>query len=335
MMKSKHIALVLGAIAVTACTAQSESTGTSSSSIIGGAHDSGDPAVVLVNADSGDGSGWWCTGTVIAKRVVLTAAHCVEDATSATRFQILFGSDPIEGQPTAAVDVVAFHHDPQYMATNNIAAGHDAAVLILANDAPATPLAINTSPLDQSMVGSSVYVVGYGNNDGQSGTGAGTKRSLQTKLSGLEQGVVDIGGTGQTTCQGDSGGPTFMDVNGKNVIIGITSYGDFGCTSYGSSTRVDLSASFIQPFIDANGGSGGSSGGSSGSSGGTSDAGGGNDSSTDAGKTDAGTDSGGGTVNPACVYKCSDYGYSLGQCYQGWYCIPDGEDEGCLGQTDC
>jgi V8-like Glu-specific endopeptidase len=336
-MKSKLVAFAVAAFAVTACGSAQESTGSSAQSIIGGAHDAADPAVVLVNADAGDGTGWWCTGSVIAKRVVLTAAHCVEDATSSTRFQILFGSDPIEGQPSAVVDVTSFHHDPLYLATNNIAAGHDAAVLILASDAPATPLPINTTALTQSMVGSAVYVVGYGNDDGQNGTGAGTKRSAHTKLAGLEQGVVDVGGPGETTCQGDSGGPTFMNVNGNNVIIGITSYGDFGCTSYGSSTRVDLSASFIQPYIDANGGGAtGSADAGGGGGGGTTDAGGGKDSGSDAGTKDSGSGGGnGGTVNPACVYKCSDYGYAPGQCYEGWYCIPDGEDEGCLGQTDC
>jgi hypothetical protein len=66
--------------------------------------------------------------------------------------------------------------------------------------------------------------------------------------------VADNGHTGQTTCQGDSGGPSFMKIGGADVIIGITSYGSFGCVDYGSVTRVDLSASWIDPYIAANGG---------------------------------------------------------------------------------
>ncbi|MBX3187264.1 MAG: hypothetical protein KF819_09620 [Labilithrix sp.] len=49
----------------------------------------------------------------------------------------------------------------------------------------------------------------------------------------------------------------------------------------------------------------------------------------------AGGDTGGGGVNPACLYKCVDYNYSPGQCYMDWYCIPTGEYAGCLGQTTC
>ena len=42
---------------------------------------------------------------------------------------------------------------------------------------------------------------------------------------------------------------------------------------------------------------------------------------------------GGGGAN--CLYRCVDYNYAPGQCYQGWYCIPDGQYAGCLGQTTC
>lgn len=39
-------------------------------------------------------------------------------------------------------------------------------------------------------------------------------------------------------CSGDSGGPAFVTRNGKEYVLGITSYGDEECTAYGVSTSV-------------------------------------------------------------------------------------------------
>jgi len=45
--------------------------------------------------------------------------------------------------------------------------------------------------------------------------------------------------------------------------------------------------------------------------------------------------SGGGGGAGTCVYSCDDYNYAPGECYQGWYCIPNGAYAGCLGKTAC
>lgn len=51
--------------------------------------------------------------------------------------------------------------------------------------------------------------------------------------------------------------------------------------------------------------------------------------------SDAGAAAAADAGNPACVYPCDDYGYGPGQCFEDWYCIPDGPYAGCLGQTAC
>ncbi len=297
-----HLATIaLTTIGLAACSpmsptdvAATETAEPAADPIIGGSVDKGDPGVVLMKAESGN-SGWWCTGTVIAKRLVLTAAHCVEEADAGTKMRVMFGSSESSGKASDYIAVTEWHHDPQYMATNNIAAGHDAAVLILAQDAPTAPLPINHTALTSAMVGSPVHVVGFGNDDGQTGTGAGTKREIFTKLASLEQGVANVGRPGQTTCQGDSGGPSFMKIGGQDVIVGITSYGEQGCVNYGSVTRVDLAASWIDPYITASGGGGG-----------------------------------GGTCTPVCAGRvCGDDGCagSCGACGSGSSCTSAGQCE--------
>ena len=49
------------------------------------------------------------------------------------------------------------------------------------------------------------------------------------------------------------------------------------------------------------------------------------------GSSSGGTGGGG----AACVYRCVDYGYAPGQCFEDWYCIADGTYAGCLGETAC
>src|SRR5262249_41506588 len=117
-----------------------------------------------------------------------------------------------------------------------------------------------------------------------------------TTLASLEQGVANVGRSGQTTCQGDSGGPSFMNIGGADVIVGITSYGEQGCVSYGSVTRVDLSASWIDPYITANGGGGGGggAGGGEGGAGGGGGGGGGNEAGAGGGGGGGGGGAGGG-----------------------------------------
>lgn len=51
------------------------------------------------------------------------------------------------------------------------------------------------------------------------------------------------------TCYGDSGGPILRDVEGTEVVVGITSWGDVPCASMGFYYRVDIAHS--QEFIAA------------------------------------------------------------------------------------
>jgi secreted trypsin-like serine protease len=49
-----------------------------------------------------------------------------------------------------------------------------------------------------------------------------------------------------SACSGDSGGPAlYRDPDGTSLVVGVTSYGDATCTSYGVDTRVDVFLDFV------------------------------------------------------------------------------------------
>jgi secreted trypsin-like serine protease len=96
-------------------------------------------------------------------------------------------------------------------------------------------------------------LVGYGQTTAADKTGstAGQRREVMTTLVSHDSSFLHVGGAGMTLCEGDSGGPAFMTLYGTEVIAGITSFGDAGCDTFGTDTRIDKYAdSWVQPFID-------------------------------------------------------------------------------------
>jgi V8-like Glu-specific endopeptidase len=221
--------------------------------IIGGTNDTGDPGVVLVRAS--DNSGYsLCTGEVVSPHVVMTAAHCTDPAEVGNNetFDVFIGSDfnGTEGQdPTKFLAVQATHYNAAFN-TNQLDNGQDVGVVILQNATTITPLTMNSTALTQSLIGQTITLVGFGNNNGQQGTGAGQKRTTTTPLTSYDSNFVNFGTSTHNTCQGDSGGPAFMTIGGAQVIVGITSFGPSGCTGGSTDTRVDtVAAPYIDPYI--------------------------------------------------------------------------------------
>jgi secreted trypsin-like serine protease len=220
------------------------------SEIVGGVTDHGHPAVVGVTATLPNALEM-CTGTLIAPTVVVTAGHCVVRPAGEAQYSswtVAFGSaQPAPPEQTRAVKRAIAHpaYDP-----STTGRGNDAAILLLS--APVTtvaPMAINRKALTRALVSKPLTVVGFGKNDGQNGTGLGTKRAATVPITDVRDLELSAGMPGRTTCQGDSGGPWLMNMNGVPTIVGLTSYGPTGCTDAGFATRVDRVLDFIEPFL--------------------------------------------------------------------------------------
>ena len=240
-------------VASSGCSATPEaSLGASQQAITYGTADTGDPAVVaLAQLDPcAPAPTVYCTGTLIAPRVVVTAAHCVNLPTEL--LQVFFGSDAGEGGTwLRAVDRDAH---PDFDGSTYL---NDIGVVVLEADAPADPVPLQLDALDDSVIGATARIVGFGVPEPGGGE-VGVKRTGTSEVSALEATRFETLPAPSMSCQVDSGGPVFLTLGGAEVLAGLTSSGDTLCLEYAHDTRVDaFAASYLQPIVDGVGGSAG------------------------------------------------------------------------------
>jgi V8-like Glu-specific endopeptidase len=206
--------------------------------IVNGTVDPGHPAVG-VQTVQGE---LWCTATLIGTRTVLTAAHCVvpeEKPPYTLSPQQGFSLDGVATPIPAAS--VTYH--PGYDAVN---IDNDVAVIRLSQDVPGiTPVQLATTA---PVVGETIEIVGYGVTS-EYAEDDGTKRRTQNTV-GLVTPTqyVFYGASGSvgSHCYGDSGGPSFAVRGGKQLQVGVHSWGEDVCGVAEHDTRVDAFYGWIK-----------------------------------------------------------------------------------------
>lgn len=220
--------------AIAACAAPSATSTTADEApIIGGRRTRGDSAVVAITRNGAP----HCTGTVIAPRAVLTAGHCLFDWDLQQLDALFFASDV--NAPEADSKRLRFTrgwvHDG-YPADPSL----DVAIVELEADAPVQPFPIIRTPLDASLVGQSVRLVGYGR------TGPGEPAGPKSEVGAVVLELDDRRIVHEAkTCPGDSGGPAFFSVGGREVLVGVHSTGSCGGELPSVKIRVDRNLDFI------------------------------------------------------------------------------------------
>jgi V8-like Glu-specific endopeptidase len=218
--------------------------------------DTTDTAVVMVLSQvPGSMTGSLCSGEVISPHVVLTAAHCVDPAVVGTgvKFEVFTGAVLNMTAPLSDFLAVSETHYDTAFNPQDPTQGHDLGIVILKSATTIAPIPFNRTPLGQSMVGQPARLVGYGitNPNDTTGMTAGTRRQAPSKVNSVDQTLVGFEDGSHSICEGDSGGPGFMTMGGRELIVGVTSYGFQTCPTSmpGTDTRVDAYTSFIDPYV--------------------------------------------------------------------------------------
>jgi hypothetical protein len=207
---------------------------------------------------------YMCTGTLITRDVVLTAAHCVDNYEyNPSGIDVYFGNSL--SSITASRDVsevwVSDGWDSQLVK-------NDIAMIRLSSLAPSyvTPIPPLPTSLEVTTadIGDPMEFVGYGETEDPYSSDEKLKvtNNLDHVCTSAMGCYFGPGGsyTARTNtlcydmqpggpCSGDSGGPAFIFRNGQEYVAGITSYGDQDCELFGCSTKVDEYQYDISNFV--------------------------------------------------------------------------------------
>merc|ERR1712088_1002845 len=215
------------------------------------------PYQVLVSPCNKQGHCFMCGGTILNKRYVVTAAHCLyagKDLMTlkgGSKFRVMLGEHDHCKATSSFVLASAVHKHPKFD-INSASVDNDITILKLSKDLTFSdkikPVCLPTSAT-QDYSGKASTVSGWG------GTKAYTpmKPVDQPRQCALKEAIVNIlkpsdkkcsdfiGDSSSTTqlcawakgkdaCQGDSGGPLTVAENGKYVLLGVVSFGS-GCAT--------------------------------------------------------------------------------------------------------
>jgi len=233
------------------------------------------PSLAYIQAQEGK-SVFACTGTVVSPRVILTAAHCVEDIergtfTPPSRYAVATGTtSPGRSLRENVFKVVENHVFPGF---DPGALRGDAAILVLDRPTAAPPIAM-AGPADVPLYagGAAIQLAGWGITSPKAAKGPNslrattmvvqspsfcerkTRRYYPAFSSSAQFCALDAPTKKSGGCFGDSGGPAIgQRADGVPVELGIISTGGPFCDTKFPNvlTRVDTVSPWVAEWIAA------------------------------------------------------------------------------------
>jgi len=218
----------------------------------------------------------WCSGTLIAPTVFLTASHCTADFDDLTEqfpsMEVFVTFDPVIDEQATLYEA-AWHTNPDYngfQGKGGASDPGDIAVMTFEDPIPGIiPAHLPEAGLLDDLKASGVLkdtrftAVGYGtvrvdNHSGWQGILDNLERNR------AEQGFKSLTNAWLTlpmtpsngnggTCYGDSGGPHFIHLDGveTDIVVSLTVTGDAQCKASDKTYRTDTASAraFLEDFV--------------------------------------------------------------------------------------
>lgn len=219
-----------------ACSALGQAVSASTSIVNGAECSTANSSVVLLNVkDPGGQQAGTCTGTVIAPRAVLTAAHCLQGQIGSVN--VFLGSGPQQVS-------TSFAAHPSWKSTASTQ--YDVAVINMPADIgrPAVPVLV----LRDARVGETAILTGWGKDaTGELATlRAGSATITAVSAFTLQTTYTTTAGS---VCQGDSGGPILVQEGGTWSVAGVISANSTLACSFGDNFYANLRHPDISAFV--------------------------------------------------------------------------------------
>lgn len=222
--------------ASSACSALGQSVSASNSIVNGAECSTANSSIVLLNMKdpAGQQSGA-CTGTVIAARAILTAAHCLQGQIGSINVFLGIGPQQV---------TTSFAAHPSWRESN--ATQFDVGVILMPADIgrPAVPLLLGRD----ARVGETAILTGWGKD---ANGAAATLRAGAATITAVSAFALQttFTTTASSVCQGDSGGPILVQESGTWSVAGVISANSTLACAFGDNFYANLRHPEISAFI--------------------------------------------------------------------------------------
>lgn len=160
-----------------------------------------------------------CTTSAISKRLLITAAHCIETKAEVLRIEI-----PSADKESTFINAVKVVTHPDYPKNANA----DLALILLESELPQQIEILQLPSEELELNPTDVIAAGFGRDNGREDLpgNSGILRTVGLRSSdfNIQRPTFTVEQSlGKGVCQGDSGGPGMFEIEGKTYIVGIVS----------------------------------------------------------------------------------------------------------------